>query len=796
MMLSQERGYRYFYYIPGIVVLLLSMFALYSAAQLMETRRTVRERYQHYAASFMEMEEAMHLFETTFLDYIAGEPNATFNTVKNKFALLNKELEDLQKNRHVHTDQAKDNYLNYELTLYRVNMEMARLADSLNAYEKGQKEEMVRDRMLYVQHKRLDSITNDVSKLQDIIIRSFVYAILEGRIKEKEAWLYWLIFIMGFCGFVLLVANSSKLKELERLNSEKKGSVDLLRERLTALEAASDGIFIVNAIGQITYMNSAFYKIISGDSTPKGAQKKRRKLLGKVWRDVFSSSDVEVIEEDILPELEEKGVWYGAFQIFAQNNTNTWTDMSLTKLPEGGFIGTVQDVSYRKQAEKEKKQLEEQFYQAQKMEAIGRLAGGIAHDFNNILAAMNGYAEFLIDDLKEGSEQHGFAENILKAGRQARSLVDQMLAFSRRGGTDEDIVDVHQALEEAIGMITVSMPKTIELKANIHPGHMLVSGSPTQVSQMIMNLCVNAQDAIEEERGSIYIYLGVSNPSEVDIPNVIREEMPDPSATPYMRIDDIGAGQTRMVIGHLVRDHCYAKLSIQDSGTGISRPVMEHIFEPFFTTKPVDKGTGLGLATVHGIVASHRGLLVIDSKLGSGTTFEVYFPLIVEAEENSDVLAECCGEKMRDRQGVTKICCAGEDDKKGRASKAKKGKKLNILLAEDQENVRNMITTMLKRLGHEVTTAGTGMEGLDIIRDNPTKFDLVITDYNMPKMTGLEMAQQVSVDLPNLRFVLLSGYSQEKMSEMIEGHASFKAVLRKPVSKKVLAEVIREVTKK
>jgi len=804
-MLFQERSYRFFYYIPGIVVLFLSMFALYSAAQLVEARRNARVRYKYYAEAFIEMEDAMCVFEEAFLDYVAGYPDKTFHKVKKEFELLNDSLVGLQKDRYTHLRQVKDNYLNYELTLYRVHMEMAHLADALSVYEKGQKEELTRDLMMSVQLERLDIIHSNVHELKDIIIRGFFYAMFEGRIKEKEAWLYWLIFIMGFCGFVLIVTNSGKLKDLEKLNADKKGAVDLLQERLAALEAATDGIFIVNAKGNMTYMNGAFYSIISGGAYPHDMDKRRKALFGESWREVFSHSDAEVIEEDIIPELIKKGTWVGPFKIFTHNKTSIWTDMSLTRLPVGGVIGTIQDVSYKKQAEKEKKDLEEQFYQAQKMEAIGRLAGGIAHDFNNILAAMNGYAEFLLDDLKKGSEQHKFAENILKAGRQARSLIDQMLAFSRRSNSEQDVVDVRQALEEVVGMVAISLSKTIELKTNITSKNMLVSGNPTQISQMIMNLCVNAQDAMEEDYGNLSLSLGIADTENVGVTGIFKGKLPDPTEPPYMRIDDIGAGHARMVIGHLVRGHCYVKMSVQDSGTGISRAVMQHIFEPFFTTKPVDKGTGLGLATVHGVLASHRGFMVIDSKLGSGTCFDVYLPLIIEAEANSEIIADCqCNNKCKGQNDVSALNQEGDgkleynedvsEHFETKVNNEDNSKKFHILLVEDQENVRDMISTMIKRLGHKVSIAKAGMEGLDMIRENPSGYDLVITDYNMPKMTGLEMAYQVSLDLPDLRFVLLSGYSKEKMHKLIAGHASFKAILHKPVSKKMLDEVIKEVT--
>ncbi len=778
------------------------MFALYSAAQLVETRRIVREKYQYYTHYFSEMENAIQLFEKKLLDYISEEPNATFSAVKNEFETLNNKLIELQNRRDPQLQRANSNF-NFERTLYRVHMEIAHLANALNVYEKSIKEGKERSRMIYLQREHLEFIRNDVSKLQDTILRGFVYAMFEGQIRDKEAWLYWLVFSMGFCGFILLVMNSNRLKELENMHTEKKEAIDLLQERLAALEAATDGIFIVNAKGKVTYMNGAFYSIISGGVYSPESERKRKSLFGKSWKEVFSPSDVEVLEEDILPELRKRGVWSGTFQIFTHEESRIWTDMSLTRLPEGGVIGTVQDVSYKKKAEQEKKELEEQFFQAQKMEAIGRLAGGIAHDFNNILAAMNGYAEFLFDDLEKGSEQQEFAKKILKAGLQARALVDQMLAFSRRSNGEQDIVDVRQALEEAVGMITISLPKTIELETDItQENNLLVSGNLTQLSQMIMNLCVNAQDAIEGEHGKLFISLHVENIELLDIPDIFSDELPEPSEAPYMRIDDVGAGHARMVIGHLAHEYCYAKMSIQDTGTGISHAVMKHIFEPFFTTKPVDKGTGLGLAAVHGILASHRAFMIIDSKLGSGTSFDVYFPLLVEAEENQNTIEDCRHRKKIAREGLSlqpkdMEIFDDDDDEISSSCPNNKGKRtdetLHILLVEDQENVRDMIITMIKRLGYDVSTASSGMEGLDMIRENSTAYDLVITDYNMPKMTGLEMVHQVSLDFPDLRFVLLSGYSVEKMRELIEEIPSFKAVLHKPVSKKLLDEVIKEV---
>ncbi len=201
----------------------------------------------------------------------------------------------------------------------------------------------------------------------------------------------------------------------------------------------------------------------------------------------------------------------------------------------------------------------------------------------------------------------------------------------------------------------------------------------------------------------------------------------------------------------------------------MSRVIMEHIFEPFFTTKPVDKGTGLGLATVHGVIVSHKGAMVIESKLGSGTCFDLYFPL------SEDVAI--IGVKPNEN-----------DFKQGEMPERK-----NILLVEDQENVRDMVITMLERMGYDVSFAVSGLDGLDIVREAPDKFDLVITDHNMPKMTGLEMVQQIHIDLPELPFILLSGYSEDKLQDIINDHPAIKMVVRKPVSGDILGKKIQAV---
>ncbi len=584
-----------------------------------------------------------------------------------------------------------------------------------------------------------------------------------SSMKQQHVWAYGSVLLLGLFGFTQIVFSAYKLRELKVFDEEKQETLGLLKNRLEALDATRDGIFIMNANDEITYMNKSFCNIAALGDVNRG------EYIGKTWADIFSRSDCDIIEEDILPELFEDGFWVGEFQMIRNDRTVLHTEMSITRLPDGGLIGTVQDASYRKQAEEQKKNLEDQFYQAQKMEAIGRLAGGIAHDFNNILAAMNGYAEFLVDDLEETSEQRKFAENILQAGMQARELVDQMLAFSRRSDSTKNILDIAKSVEKVLSMVNATMPKTIELTRNIDVEQAFISGNQTQISQLIMNLCVNAKDAMEDTHGTLSIALKSVDEVSVDIDGVVKQDLPDPKDPPYMHVDDLGVGRSRLVLGHLSENEHYIKLCVCDTGTGISRVIMERIFEPFYTTKSVDKGTGLGLATVHGVLTSHQGFMLIDSTLGKGTKCELYFPLREDIAVEQTAKAHKTQAKSSTQSGI------------------------NVLLIEDQKNVRDMIIKMLDRMGHNTFAAVSGLEGLDMIRENPDGFDVVITDHNMPKMTGLEMINQIYTDLPDLPFILLSGYSEKKMQDMIDGHPAIKAMLRKPVSKDVLAERIESV---
>ncbi|MFP4313940.1 MAG: response regulator [Alphaproteobacteria bacterium] len=580
-----------------------------------------------------------------------------------------------------------------------------------------------------------------------------------GDYPKKEIILHALVMAEGLMLCVIIVFYIGQYLMTKKLNAEKTEALSMLENRLAAIEASADGIGIVDPDGDLIYMNSALKNLHGITDFDEG------EYLNKSWKNLYSENGQIEIDDFVLPHLYEHGYWRGNSSIVRRDGNVLDAELSLTLLPDGSLIGTARDLSEKQKAVEEKKELEQQFYQAQKMEAIGRLAGGIAHDFNNILAAISGYAEFLEEDLPEGSKEQKFARNILKAGSQAKELVDQMLAFSRRKQSTTEAIDIMSPIKESLSMVKASFPKTIEVNSFFNAEHHYIDGNATQISQVLMNLCVNARDAMDEDHGELLVV--VDNIDGDDYPNFdfIQDSLPEPSDTPRIKIDETGARKTRLYLGSLAKDYSYIRVKIADTGTGISKAIMERIFEPFFTTKPVDKGTGLGLATVHGVVSSHRGALIIESELGEGTSFEMYFPLVH------------AGEKAADMDAID-------------TSQFLEG---HILLVEDQDNVREMMIDMLERMGYQVDCCETGLEALTVIKDSFDYYDLVITDHNMPKMTGLEMIQQVHMIDENVPFILLSGYSREKLQDMMKEHPAIKCILRKPVSNKKLREEINKI---
>jgi signal transduction histidine kinase/nitrogen-specific signal transduction histidine kinase/ActR/RegA family two-component response regulator len=400
-------------------------------------------------------------------------------------------------------------------------------------------------------------------------------------------------------------------------------------------------------------------------------------------------------------------------------------------------------IKKREQAERslreniaERERLEARLRQAQKMEAIGTLAGGIAHDFNNVLLPIMGHAEMLMMGLPSDSHIQYNLQQIYQAGSRAKDMVRQILAFSRKDRQEKNPVRLGQIIADAVSLLRGSLPATIDIQYDIKTKEDKILANPTQIHQVILNLCTNASHAMCEKGGELRI--------ELD--------------------DFVFLGSVNM-FRHVAPGR-YLRLIVRDSGTGIEHDIMGKIFEPYFTTKGPGEGTGMGLAVVHGIVLDHKGDIAVESEPGEGATITILLP-VYESIENSENI---------NVQSPVEI---------------KKGNE-KILLVDDEKIVVDVLKTMLENLGYQVTARTSSVEAFEAFRNNPHRFDLIITDMTMPNMTGKDLAAEVLAVSPGMPIILCTGFS-ERMDEESARAMGIKAFIMKPVMIDQLAAVVREV---
>jgi len=385
----------------------------------------------------------------------------------------------------------------------------------------------------------------------------------------------------------------------------------------------------------------------------------------------------------------------------------------------------------------EQKKLEAQLHQAQKMETIGTLAGGIAHDFNNILFPIIGHSEMLIEDVLEDSPFRESLGEIYTSALRARELVKQILTFSRQDKNELKLIKMQPIIKEALKLIRSTIPTTIEIKQNIHPDCGVIKADPTQIHQITMNLTTNSYHAMEETGGELKVSLKEIQLGEYD---VLRPDM---------------------------KPGIYACLTIADTGIGMDKELIRTIFDPFFTTKEKGKGTGMGLSVVHGIVENMNGVIQVYSEPGEGTQFHVYLPV--------------------EKTSFDKPSIPSHETIPGGTEQ--------ILLVDDEEAILSMEKRMLERLGYQVTSRTSSIESIEAFRDNPEKFDMVITDMAMPNMPGDKLSTELVKIRPDIPILLCTGFS-ETMSEEKAVSLDIKGFLWKPIIMKDLAHKIREVLDK
>jgi PAS domain S-box-containing protein len=521
----------------------------------------------------------------------------------------------------------------------------------------------------------------------------------------------------------------------EDITERKQAGIDLVESRHyleKIINSAADPIFAKDTQHCFVLINDALCNFLGI---------KREELMGKTDYDFFPKSQADIFREKDKMVLTTGGENTNEEQITdVKGIVHTIVTKKTLYTDDKGnkfIVGIIRDISERIKADKERKRLEALLVQAQKMEAIGTMAGGIAHDFNNILSAIIGFSELAIHELNSSPDPSVITKHIkevLKAGGRAKDLVRQILTFSRSAEVAYSPIELGTIVKESLRMLRSIIPSTINITQDLSYIGMVMS-NPTQIHQVMMNLSANAVHAMDEAGGVL-----------------------DVSLT-RMKIDDLSISHE---LG-LPRGS-YVRLSVSDTGHGMPPDVVERIFEPYFTTKEMGKGTGLGLSVVHGIVKGHGGSIICRSTLGKGTVFDTYLP---EIESGNEVVKT---------QMIQAIVHGTE----------------NILFVDDEPVLNNLGESMLNKLGYKVVTSASSIEALEIFREKPHAFDLVITDMTMPVMTGERLAQKILEIRSDMKIILCTGYS-EHISEEKAKEIGIRELIMKPFEMNVLADTVRKV---
>jgi PAS domain S-box-containing protein len=511
------------------------------------------------------------------------------------------------------------------------------------------------------------------------------------------------------------VRDITERKEAEEALRDSKEKYRLL------VDNAHDGIFIAQG-GLIKFQNPKAHEILGCSA---------QELPETPFIDLVHPEDRHLLPKKQESKHNGEGIpsTYSV-RITKDSGEEIWVQINAVDIKwerEPATLNFVRDITIEKR-------LEAQLIQAQKMEAIGTLAGGIAHDFNNILSSVIGYTELALEAVSKEGLLYSNLQEVLKAGRRARDLVRQILAFSRQSDQELKPLEISPIIKETLKLLRASLPSTINIKQHIGANLGTVMTDPTQVNQILMNLCTNAAHAMGENGGTLEVNLEkVENGNEVGV-----------------RFSGLSPGP-------------YLKLTVSDNGHGMSPEVKERIFDPYFTTKEKGEGTGLGLAMVHGIVKSHGGTITVYSEPEMGSTFHVYLP-IRETETDQDT-------------GCDEAIPTGTE---------------HILFVDDEQPIVDIAKQMVEQLGYSVVTRTSSLEALELFRTKPDEFDLVITDMTMPNMTGEELANELMFIRPDIPIILCTGFSRS-VTEKKAKAMGIQAFILKPILRQELAETIRRV---
>ncbi|SEH51285.1 ATP-binding protein [Magnetospirillum fulvum] len=553
---------------------------------------------------------------------------------------------------------------------------------------------------------------------------------------------------------------SVKLKDLgaavRERESNLKREVETNARILAAIDLARDLISVSDRERRLVHTNrTALRSLGIPGVTLEG-------LLGRNWRD-FQGEAFSTAILDLFDQVDRVGNSEGELEWVRPDNGRILHFLCrMSSLPDGGYIHVWTDITEKIRLESDRRRTEQRAAQASKMEALGHLAGGIAHDFNNLLGAMLGFAQFLVQDTPPGSQLRHFANRIVTAGNRGKSLIQQILTFSRRGVFEPVAVPLEDAIGETCDLLRAILPSSTQLILRFPPHPVAVRADKGQLSQVLINLCINANDAMLGEAGAITIEVAALDRTRPELARLSA-----PAAGPSSGAVEFWGGEPgeSWIVTGTLPETATVLIRVSDEGTGIPPDILGHLFDPFFTTKETGRGTGLGLAVVHSIICEHGGGVVVHSRQGQGTRFEVILP---EADL-ADLVAD-----------------------RAAPSSAPNPDKATILIVDDDPDFCHMLEMALSRVGHDVVSTNDPQQALAAIVEEPGQWDLLITDQTMPTLKGTDLIRQAKALRPDLRCIICSGYS----SQMSEREATLAgAVLNKPVDLDELHRIVQSLLK-
>ena len=530
-------------------------------------------------------------------------------------------------------------------------------------------------------------------------------------------------------------SNVTSINSIARDLTERKKMEETLRESEERYRALFAGITDAVYVHHITEDGYPGQIMDANDVACKMLGYARDELVGMKIDDIDASESTVDVHQAVKDLKADRNVLFEQVHV-AKNGTRIPVEVHAQAFEYKGrlaILSTVRDITDRKRAEKERLILEAQLQQAQKMESVGTLAGGIAHDFNNMLGIILGNAELAMDDVPEWNPAKFNLKEIRTASLRAKDVVRQLLSFARKTRLEKKPTNIVSIVKESLKLLRSSIPTSIEIHRNISADIDTILADPTQINQVLINLCTNANHAMPD--GGII---------EVILNNAALNE------NETAQYPDLNPGR-------------YVNLTVSDTGHGIPKEDMDRIFDPYYTTKEVGKGTGMGLAVVHSIVKEHNGIVSVKSEPGKGTTFSIFFPAV-----DKDVVVES--------EPAEKLPMGNE----------------KILFIDDEESIVIMARQMLERLGYEVDAKMNSIEALELFRSKPDQFDLVITDLTMPKMTGDKLVQEILNIRPDIPVILCTGFS-EKIDEKKATALGAADYIEKPVNQHDFAFKVRKV---